>query len=687
MPRQQPRTRLPTPQADLIPPEEIRARRIRLFVFLGGIAVCVLGVALYFAAPSIGGAIKAWQSRRLARQAFAMIDQKNWREANAKARDAYLLRPSEPESWRANARLASRTGQATTALEWWKKLDDEHRLTVEDRREFVGAAIMAGELTVAAKQVEALLAQRTGPAPIDVVFAGQVAAGQSDPVLAVDYAERVLADKRAKPYEILSAATLILSATAPDSQPYASAWQQIEAVARDPKNPASLDALVLLSREEALPPIPAIGGNASLSLESPGRRSLGEDGASTRQPTPVTQEAAVSSGAIASAEATSPPLSSAPQSTPGTQSGDTVTLNLAATPPPASGGRTMSLTEVANALENHPDARPYHKLLALEVRARQDPALTDQYVADAVERFGSAARLAQLYEGSGQFADETLVALAGWLNKIGRPAETLEVLPQARAVQRQDLFLQYINALAALQRWNDIKDLLTSERSAIDPVLQHMYLAVAQTHLGSATAAINEWQRALEVANTAEKLLALATYAEQNSINDIADAAYSEAIKIAPKNRAAYTGRLRIALAAGHTAQAQTIAAEIARLWPDDAAARNQDAYLRLLLGASDGAAEAAEREAKVLVRKEPRNWLALATLGLARLRLGRNKEALAVFRKVRVTGAEPPGALAVRTAILAVNGYEEGAKGDAHNLGAEHLLPEERALIAPLLQ
>jgi len=44
------------------------------------------------------------------------------------------------------------------------------------------------------------------------------------------------------------------------------------------------------------------------------------------------------------------------------------------------------------------------------------------------------------------------------------------------------------------------------------------------------------------------------------------------------------------------------------------------------------------------------------------------------------------PGALAVRAAILAVNGYEEGARGDAHNLGAAQLLPEERALIAPLL-
>ena len=633
MPKQSSRPVANKEELDLRPPEELRARRVKLFVLLGGLAACALGVAIYFAGPPIGGAIKAWQSRRLARDAFALIDQKKWTEANAKARDAYLLRPTEPESWRANARLASRTGQNTVALEWWKKLDDEHSLTVEDRRDFVGAALTTGELTVAAKQVEALLAQRAGPAPIDMVLAGQVATRQSDPVLAIDYAQRVLADKRAKPYNNLSAATLILSATRRDSPPYASAWKQIEAVARDPKNPASLDALAVLARDEALPPLSAIGTNASLSLES-----------------------------------------STPGPTPATQSGDTLTLNLAATPPHDPVGRTLSLTEVANALENHSDARPYHKLLALEIRARQDPALTDQYVADAVEHFRNGD-------------DETLGALAAWLNKIGRPAKTLEVLPQARAIQRQDLFLHYLNALAALHRWNEIKDLLSSERFPIEPVLQHMYLAVAQTQLGSAAAATNEWQRALEVANSADKLLVLASYAERNSVNDIADFAYSGAIKIAPKNRGAYDGRLRLALAAGHTAEAQAIAAEIAQLWPDDAEARNQDTYLRLLLGASDGAAESAEREAEVLVRKEPRNWSALATLGLARLRLGRNNDALAAFRKVRVTGTEPPSVLAVRAAILAVNGYEEGARGDAHNLGGERLLPEERALIAPLLQ
>ena len=147
------------------------------------------------------------------------------------------------------------------------------------------------------------------------------------------------------------------------------------------------------------------------------------------------------------------------------------------------------------------------------------------------------------------------------------------------------------------------------------------------------------------------------------------------------------TGRLRLALAAGKTARAQTIAAEIAQLWPDDAAARNQDAYLRLLLGASDGVAEAAERDAEVLVRTGPRNWPARATLGLARLRLGRTKDALAAIREPRVTGVEPPGALAVRAAILAANGYEEGARHDAQLVSANPLLPEERALIAPLLQ
>ncbi len=638
---------------DLTPPEEIRARRIRWLAFLSVLAICTLGAGIYFGAPPVGREIKAWQSRRLAREAFALIDQQKWSEANAKTRDAVLLRPTEPEAWRAAGRLASRISQWPTALDWWKKVDEAGRLTLEDRRDYIAAALTASEVTLAAKQVQVLMAQ-SAPEAIDLMWAGQLASRQNDPVLAIDYAERVLADERAKAYEIASAATLVLSLTSPYSQRYAEAWKRIEDVARDPKNPASLGALVLLANEQALPPMSAIGRNTSLSIES----------------TPAPSQTSAAPPSVAGGVDAGPMLQ---HPTPATQSGDTVTLNLAPISPSSPSGRAMSLTEVANALENHPDARPYHKLLAFEVRVRQDPALTDQYVADAVERFGNGD-------------DETLAALGGWLNKIGRPAKTLEVLPQAHAVQRQDLFLLYINALAALQRWSEVKDLLMSEHSVVDPMLQHMYLAVAQAHLGAATGAINEWQRALEVADTPEKALALAKYAEQSSVNDIADAAYSITIKIVPKNRGAYDGRLRLAMQAGHTSQAQSIAAKIAQLWPDDAEARNQDAYLQLLLGASDDAAKAAERDAQLLVAKEPRNWQARATLGLACLRLGRNKEALAAIREPRVTGVEPPGPLAVRAAILAANGYEDGARNDARLVNAKPLLPEERTLIAPLL-
>jgi cytochrome c-type biogenesis protein CcmH/NrfG len=597
---------------DLTPPEELQARRRKRLLQLAVAVVTVLAVAIYFGASPVSGAIKGWQSRRLAHQAFKLIEQTKWNEANAKARDALLLRPREPESWRAIARLLSRTGQSTAALEWWTKLDQEHRLSVEDRRDCAGAALVVGELATAATQIDVLLAQRGGPAPIDILFAGQLAARRKDPILAVNYAERVMADKRAKPYEILSAATLVLSVTARDSQPYAETWKRIEDLARDSKNAASLDALVFLANEQPVAPTRRNGGDTSLSL--------GRVGAAGERPA----------------------------------------------------GR-MGLLETADALEKHPDARPYHKLLALQLRVQHDPALADQYVADAVARFGSGD-------------NDTLAALAAWLNSLGRPWKALELLPLDRAVQRQDLFLRHVDALAALERWDEVKNVLVSERFPLEPVLQHMYLATARSHLGEATATTNEWHRALEAANTSEKLLALANYAEQNHANDIADAAYAETIKLAPKNRAAYTGRLRIAESSGRTADAQALAAEIAKLWPDDAAARNEDAYLRLLLGASDGAAEAAEREAQVLVAQEPLNWAARATLGLARLRLGKKEEALAVFRNIRATGSEPPGALAVRAAILAVTGYAEGARGDAHKLGAEHLLPEERALIAPLL-
>ena len=235
-------------------------------------------------------------------------------------------------------------------------------------------------------------------------------------------------------------------------------------------------------------------------------------------------------------------------------------------------------------------------------------------------------------------------------------------------------FLQYLNALAALQRWNEIKELLISERFPIDPC---------------SNTCTWPWRRRTGFSNWRNERMAT-RFGSREHLREIVGSRQIRRAKLcqryrrcrllgSDKNRAEKSRGVRRPVAPRPGSRTYGSSANDRggnhSAWPDDAAARNQDDYLRLLLGASDGAAEAAEREAQVLVRTEPRNWSARATLGLARLRLGRNKDALAAIRELRVTGKEPPGALAVRAAILAANGYEEGARNDAHLLGAKPLL------------
>jgi tetratricopeptide (TPR) repeat protein len=590
----------PQDDYDLTSPEELQARqRKRRLLWILALAAALL-VAAGFAASPVRNYIRGWQSRRAARASFALIERQQWGEASARARDALQLQFTEPQAWRAVARVLSRTHQDASALEWWKKLEEAGLLTLEDRREYTASALTAGELATAATQIDPLLAQREGPAPVDILLAGQLAVRKGDGVLAVDYAGRVLADKRAKPNEILSGAILVLSVTKPESPAYINAWKRIEDVARDPGNVVSLAALVFLAQQP--------------------------------KPTP----AATSAGGVR-------PVA------------------------------TMSALEIADRLENHPKAGPYHHLIALNLRARQNPMRADEFLDQAIQH----------YRGGD---DDSLLALSSWLYTQGRYQAMLDVLPLERALQRRELFLKYLDALSALGRFETVRDLLKSERFPLEPVFQHMYLATAYERLGEPTAVANEWQRALEAADNAAKCLALGTYADKAGAAEIADSAYAKAISFAPSTREAYAGRVRLAEAHGQTAKAEQILAEIVRLWPDDDHERNHEMYLRLLLGASGADAEKAVREGEVLVAREPFNWHARATVALAQLRLGHHAEALQAFKGIKAEEGSPVGPLAVRAAALDANGWKEGAKGDARTLAAAPLLPEERALIAPLL-
>jgi hypothetical protein len=185
--------------------------------------------------------------------------------------------------------------------------------------------------------------------------------------------------------------------------------------------------------------------------------------------------------------------------------------------------------------------------------------------------------------------------LAEWLNSKGEFQKTLDAILLEKALQSKDIFLQHLDALGALDRWSEVKQLLLSDRFPLDPVVQQMYLARCSAQLGEKTAAENAWKRALEAAGgDVQKLLRLAEYAEKNEVIDIAETAYVSASVEAPKLRLAHQGRLRMAEKKHDTVKMHSVLTEMKKTWPNDTAIQNDEAYTRLLLLLLDDSRNAA---------------------------------------------------------------------------------------------
>ena len=607
--------------------EEIRLKRLkRRRLIVAAIAVVVILVAGIFGARPALNAVKAWQARRHAANAFAYINRQNWTDARKEATAAYQLRPTEPQSLRAVARFLSRTRQPD-ALEFWRQLEKIAPLTREDRQDEAAVAIMAGETTRAETAVHALLESKDVD-PGSWLLAAQLSIQKGVADDAMSALRKTFTHPRATEQQQLQAALLELSlgsGTAGPDERATDAWSRIENISNG-KSATALDALVLLAHRELSRP----GGTGSV---------------------------------------------------PSTSKKDNTEVV-----PPAG---------LSHALASHPLARAPQKLLSLDLVEHASPSRHDELIAEGI---------AQWKDGD----SDDLLALATWLSGKTEFQKTLETIPLEKALLSRELFLQYVDALGGLGRWSEIKQLLESERYPLDPVVQLMYLARCNAQLGEKTAAENNWQRALESAGgDVGKLISLGEYAEKNGIVDVAQSAFSAAATEAPKLRAAQQGRLRIAQRGGDTKKIHAILADMLKIWPNDAAVQNDEAYTRLLLMSEQQAKVESKKEkvenagepitnneelitisalAEKLVAKNPRSMPHRTLLALVHLKRNRPRDALAVYDNISLTrGALTPSALAVHAAVLAANGKMEDAKSEAEQIRAEQLLPEERQLIAAL--
>ena len=339
----------------------------------------------------------------------------------------------------------------------------------------------------------------------------------------------------------------------------------------------------------------------------------------------------------------------------------------------------VAIDELIARIDSHPLAASSYKLLEADLEIAQHPEQREQIEERTIDRWKNGS-------------NEELFALGAWLYRHGEYERELEAIPLERATQTRDLFLQHVDALGALNRWDDIRRILESERFPLDPVIQNMYLARCYAQQGQQQGADNNWQRAVQnAAGDLGKLLLLGDYAEKNGAERVAATAYDAAAIVSPTSRSAQLGRLRATQARGDTKKLHGLLVDLLKIWPDDTSLQNDEAYARLLLMPPDTNPDSSELKsieslAEKLVQDDPSSLPHRTLLALTLLKQNRPYSALALYQNLNVPqNAVSASTIAVHAAVLAASGQIDPARSEAEKIAPDKLLPEERSLIANL--
>ena len=277
---------------------------------------------------------------------------------------------------------------------------------------------------------------------------------------------------------------------------------------------------------------------------------------------------------------------------------------------------------------------------------------------------------------------EDIIQVARWLNIHQQAELVLSSFPIERAFEDNQLLLTRLDAMAILQRWNDIDVLLGQSEVTLDPaVIESFHARTAQERNATLDAEVH-WNHAISLAGTDPfKLKFVANFAEQSRATAAALKAYEQLARFPEQADFAYRGIRRVGQISGETATQRTAMAKISARTPEDPNAADQLAYLNLLLG------EDIDKNAaigKKLAAQYPNRLSYRVTAALGHLRRHNAAAALAEFN-----GPAPidwsraqPGWRAVYAAALMGSDRTDEAQKIIAAIPKDKLNPEERTLI-----
>ena len=270
---------------------------------------------------------------------------------------------------------------------------------------------------------------------------------------------------------------------------------------------------------------------------------------------------------------------------------------------------------------------------------------------------------------------------ARWLNQAGLHERTLELVPEAAAVARQDLFLVRSDALALTGQWSDLHRMLSSGRVPLDNYVGHLFRMRTHLEMGQYRRAQNEWERSvLDASREPDRLWFLERYVATLNLSGYHIEVLEKLTEYPIHARRAYTRLLELLQAQGNTVEVRRQLQLMHELFPEDTSVLNDLTYYKLLLNEDIDAATAT---AKGLIDANPNFLAPYMTYALALLRQGQPRAALNQLREVTVDWDSVPHRWRILiTCVLAANGEQRWAERYLDRVDRTRLLPEESALI-----
>lgn len=331
-------------------------------------------------------------------------------------------------------------------------------------------------------------------------------------------------------------------------------------------------------------------------------------------------------------------------------------------------------TRVLQMMDANPSPNIKEALLASDLRLQLHPHEADKILEQTTARWNSS-ETPQLNE------------LARWLNLHEQPERVLSLFSVDRALEDNQLLLSRLDALASLQRWDEIESLLNRPNLTLDPsVLESFRARTAQEKNAGLDAEVH-WNHAISLAaKDAYKLRFVANFAEQSHATAIALKAYDQLARIPQQAATAYRAIVRLSAANGDAAVQRSAAEKIAALAPADPNAADQLVYLNLLMGSD---LDENFEKAKALAEKFPERLSFRVTAALGYLRKHDPGLALAQFKGPADAPPiewqkTPPGWRAVYAATLLANEQTDAAQAIIRTITRQTLNAPERELIEP---